>query len=77
MEPIVVYLKKDKVFKIKPKEAEIFGILREGSVVLTYGDEIHNLTKGQTFYFEIKKHIIIKAKEDNVEIQMISTPPIF
>ncbi len=79
MEPILVTLKpKSGLSFDKPHEGEEFGYVAEGAVKLTFGEHVHILEKGDSFYYKAtKRHKLEAAGRKEAKVVWVSTPPSF
>lgn len=79
MEPIILEIQPySSIDEHSPHEAEEFGYVLNGSIVLHLGDKKQTLKKGETFYYESDKSHYIENSTDKVaKILWITSPPSF
>lgn len=79
MEPILVTLKPKTSHSFdKPHEGEEYGYVLQGNVRLYYGERVHTLEKGDSFYYAAtKRHKLEAAGAKEAKVLWISTPPSF
>ncbi len=78
MEPILVELTEDGQTSLdKPHEGEEFGLVIEGSIILTLGKSTYTVKKGETFYYTANEKHSIRANGKKAKFLWISTPPMF
>jgi len=79
LEPILMTLKPRKALPFdKPHEGEEFGYVLEGTVRLTFGEHVHTLEKGDSFYYMAnKRHRLEAMGRKEAKVLWISTPPSF
>ncbi len=79
IEPILVTLKPRQSLSFdKPHEGEEFGYVISGSVRLYFGESIHVLETGDSFYYAAtKRHKLEAAGKKEAKVLWISTPPSF
>jgi len=79
MEPILLHLKKNGKSEVfGPYEAEEFGYVIQGRIILHYGEDNYVVKKGQTFYIKCdRSHFISNDWETDAKVIWVSTPPSF
>lgn len=79
MEPIyLTILPGHQLNRDMAHEGEEFGYILEGSIVLCLGKTTHNVSKGESFYFQANKPHLIKNISNKVaKLIWVSSPPTF
>ncbi len=79
MEPILLTLKEGgESFEMQPHSGEEFGIVLEGSIVLSVNGKDLSVKKGETFYLHGREfHKIKNLNKREAKILWVSTPPLF
>lgn len=79
MEPIILSIKPEGVSpRYNPSECEVFGYILSGNVILTIGNEIYDVKKGESFYHRANGAYFIKNNGNSeAKLLYVSTPPSF
>ena len=79
MEPMLMELKGGgRSEEYGPFEAEEFGYVLQGKVILHYGDQKYTVKKGQSFYFKgDRSHYLSNEWESVAKVIWVSNPPSF
>ncbi|WP_138158831.1 helix-turn-helix domain-containing protein [Peptoniphilus catoniae] len=79
MEPTILELESGvSTREIQPFPGEILGYVLDGKIELTYGDDIFEVNKNETFYFAADKASKIKnLRKKSARVMLISSPPNF
>lgn len=79
MEPMLMELKGGgRSEEYGPFEAEEFGYVLQGKVILHYGDRKYTVKKGQSFYFKgDRSHYLSNEWESVAKVIWVSNPPSF
>ena len=79
MEPFMIDLapQTNVDFVLSSHEGEEFILVMDGCVEITYGDQVYNLSKGDSIYYDsIVPHVVNACKEEGAKILAVIYTPI-